>query len=50
VWAYDHHPPSSADLAVAGGIVDPAAGSTSTRTWRSVSLKSSAGLLSAEVG
>jgi tRNA nucleotidyltransferase (CCA-adding enzyme) len=30
VWAYDHHPPSSADLAVAGGIVDPAAGSTST--------------------
>src|SRR3954454_10686469 len=26
VWAYDHHPPSSADLAVAGGIVDPAAG------------------------
>jgi tRNA nucleotidyltransferase (CCA-adding enzyme) len=30
VWAYDHHPPSGSDLAVAGGIVDPAAGSTST--------------------
>ncbi|HEV8582928.1 MAG TPA: CBS domain-containing protein [Thermoanaerobaculia bacterium] len=30
VWAYDHHPTSPADLAVAGGIVDPAAGSTST--------------------
>jgi tRNA nucleotidyltransferase (CCA-adding enzyme) len=30
VWAYDHHPPSPADLPVAGGIVDPAAGSTST--------------------
>jgi len=30
VWAYDHHPASSSDLAVAAGIVDPAAGSTST--------------------
>ncbi|HEX9941173.1 MAG TPA: CBS domain-containing protein [Thermoanaerobaculia bacterium] len=30
VWAYDHHPPSVSDLAVAGGIVDPAVGSTST--------------------
>src|SRR5262245_51194091 len=30
VWAYDHHPPAEADLAVAGGLVDPAAGSTST--------------------
>jgi tRNA nucleotidyltransferase (CCA-adding enzyme) len=30
VWSYDHHPPTSADLDVAGGIVDPAAGSTST--------------------
>ena len=30
VWAYDHHPSTSADLAVAGGIVDPLAGSTST--------------------
>jgi len=30
VWAYDHHPASPSDLAVAGGIVDPEAGSTST--------------------
>ncbi|MBW8879108.1 MAG: CBS domain-containing protein [Acidobacteria bacterium] len=30
VWAYDHHPASPSDLAVAGGIVDPLAGSTST--------------------
>ncbi|HEV2855738.1 MAG TPA: CBS domain-containing protein [Thermoanaerobaculia bacterium] len=30
VWAYDHHPPSESDLPVAGGIVDPEAGSTST--------------------
>ena len=30
VWSYDHHPDSSADLAVTGGIVDPQAGSTST--------------------
>jgi len=30
VWAYDHHPPAESDLAVAGGLVDPAAGSTST--------------------
>lgn len=30
VWAYDHHPASNTDLPVAGGIVDPAAGSTST--------------------
>ncbi|HEX3551652.1 MAG TPA: CBS domain-containing protein [Thermoanaerobaculia bacterium] len=30
VWAYDHHPASPSDLAVAGGIVDPAAGSSST--------------------
>lgn len=30
VWAYDHHPASPSDLAVSGGIVDPAAGSTST--------------------
>lgn len=30
VWAYDHHPDSDDDLAVAGGLVDPAAGSTST--------------------
>jgi tRNA nucleotidyltransferase (CCA-adding enzyme) len=30
VWAYDHHPDSASDLELAGGIVDPAAGSTST--------------------
>lgn len=30
VWAYDHHPDSSSDLPVTGGIVDPEAGSTST--------------------
>lgn len=30
VWAYDHHPPSESDLSVAGGVVDPSAGSTST--------------------
>jgi tRNA nucleotidyltransferase (CCA-adding enzyme) len=30
VWAYDHHPESDSDLPVAGGIVDPEAGSTST--------------------
>jgi tRNA nucleotidyltransferase (CCA-adding enzyme) len=30
VWAYDHHPPAESDVAVAGGIVDPRAGSTST--------------------
>ncbi|HET9211373.1 MAG TPA: CBS domain-containing protein [Thermoanaerobaculia bacterium] len=30
VWAYDHHPASSSDLELTGGIVDPAAGSTST--------------------
>jgi tRNA nucleotidyltransferase (CCA-adding enzyme) len=30
IWAYDHHPPSASDLEVAGGIVDPEAGSTST--------------------
>lgn len=30
VWAYDHHPPTEADLAVAGGLVDPGAGSTAT--------------------
>jgi tRNA nucleotidyltransferase (CCA-adding enzyme) len=30
VWAYDHHPAAESDLAIAGGIVDPAAGSTST--------------------
>ncbi len=30
VWAYDHHPPSDSDLTVTGGVVDPAAGSTST--------------------
>src|SRR3954470_8863205 len=30
VWAYDHHPASASDLPVAGGIVDPQAGSTST--------------------
>jgi tRNA nucleotidyltransferase (CCA-adding enzyme) len=30
VWAYDHHPPSSSDLEIAGGIVDPQVGSTST--------------------
>src|SRR5581483_10145699 len=30
VWAYDHHPPSASDLELAGGLVDPAAGSTST--------------------
>ncbi len=30
VWAYDHHPPSTSDLAVTGGLVDPEAGSTST--------------------
>ena len=30
VWAYDHHPAAESDLPVAGGIVDPEAGSTST--------------------
>jgi tRNA nucleotidyltransferase (CCA-adding enzyme) len=30
VWAYDHHPDSATDVPVHGGIVDPAAGSTST--------------------
>src|SRR5262249_11916863 len=30
VWAYDHHPASASDLELAGGIVDPQAGSTST--------------------
>jgi tRNA nucleotidyltransferase (CCA-adding enzyme) len=30
VWAYDHHPASDSDLGVAGGIVDPLVGSTST--------------------
>src|ERR1044071_444804 len=30
VWAYDHHPPSESDLEVAGGRIDPAAGSAST--------------------
>ena len=30
VWAYDHHPSSDSDLPVAGGLVDPSAGSTST--------------------
>ncbi len=30
VWAYDHHPASSSDLELTGGIVDPEAGSTST--------------------
>jgi tRNA nucleotidyltransferase (CCA-adding enzyme) len=30
LWAYDHHPAAADDLAVAGGRVDPAAGSTST--------------------
>ena len=30
VWAYDHHPDSGNDVAVSGGLVDPAAGSTST--------------------
>ncbi|MEA2603456.1 MAG: hypothetical protein QOF89_4448 [Acidobacteriota bacterium] len=30
IWAYDHHPSSSSDLAVTGGLVDPEAGSTST--------------------
>jgi tRNA nucleotidyltransferase (CCA-adding enzyme) len=30
VWAYDHHPASPSDVAVTGGLVDPAAGSTST--------------------
>ena len=30
VWAYDHHPPADGDLAVAGGVVDPAVGATST--------------------
>ncbi len=30
VWAYDHHPPAESDLPLAGGLVDPAAGSTST--------------------
>jgi tRNA nucleotidyltransferase (CCA-adding enzyme) len=30
VWAYDHHPAATGDLAVTGGIVDPEAGSTST--------------------
>ncbi len=29
VWAYDHHPPTPSDLPLAGGIVDPAVGSTS---------------------
>lgn len=30
VWAYDHHPASPDDLPVAGGLVDPEAGSAST--------------------
>jgi tRNA nucleotidyltransferase (CCA-adding enzyme) len=30
VWCYDHHPDSEDDLPVAGGLVDPEAGSTST--------------------
>jgi tRNA nucleotidyltransferase (CCA-adding enzyme) len=30
VWAYDHHPASPSDVAVAGGRVDPEAGSTAT--------------------
>lgn len=30
VWAYDHHPASADDLSVAGGRVDPEAGSTAT--------------------
>jgi tRNA nucleotidyltransferase (CCA-adding enzyme) len=30
VWAYDHHPATDDDVPVRGGIVDPAAGSTST--------------------
>jgi tRNA nucleotidyltransferase (CCA-adding enzyme) len=30
VWAYDHHPAAESDVPVAGGIVDPEAGSTST--------------------
>ncbi|HEX7183715.1 MAG TPA: CBS domain-containing protein [Thermoanaerobaculia bacterium] len=30
VWSYDHHPDSGSDIPVTGGIVDPAAGSTST--------------------
>lgn len=30
LWAYDHHPPSDSDLPVAGGRIDPEAGSTST--------------------
>jgi tRNA nucleotidyltransferase (CCA-adding enzyme) len=30
VWAYDHHPASASDLELAGGLVDPEAGSTST--------------------
>ena len=30
VWAYDHHPASPSDVEVTGGLIDPAAGSTST--------------------
>lgn len=30
VWAYDHHPESDDDVPVTGGLIDPAAGSTST--------------------
>ncbi len=30
VWAYDHHPPTASDLAIAGGLVDPTVGSTAT--------------------
>ncbi len=30
LWAYDHHAPSEGDLTVAGGRVDPGAGSTCT--------------------
>lgn len=30
VWAYDHHPDAESDIEARGGIVDPAAGSTST--------------------
>jgi len=30
VWAYDHHAAAPGDVAVTGGLVDPAAGSTST--------------------
>src|SRR6202035_2354382 len=30
VWAYDHHPAATSDLAVSGGKIDPGAGSTST--------------------